>query len=419
MRVGRRELHVPFESPLPPRLRWLPTALAVVVVGVPVAVAVRLGAPPVQHLVTALVSAGLAAALLLRIRMPRAAALCAIAVATATVPFVGVGVVTPGPLVAGILAVMITVFRVGSRLGRNPALVIAAIAVAAIGLALLIVQPPQSRGVESLITLLALVGVATMGGIARNRGHAYIEAITERARRAEETRESEAERRVAEERLAIARDLHDVMAHQIAVINLSAAAASQALRDRPDDAERSLATVREAARSVLGEIGELLTVLRSADAPTGAPLAPGPGLARLPELVEDFRNSGLQVERRTFGDVVELDSLRDIVAYRLVQEALTNAHKHGADGSALLQFDYAPDHVEVTVTNVTRAETDDRVVIAGGHGLVGARERVAAVGGRLETSFGPGPVHRFVAHLPVTSPASASSDETDKNEDPA
>lgn len=401
MGSARGTLHVPFESPLPPRLRWLPTAMALVVVGVPVAVAVRLGSPPVQNVMTALVALALAAALLLRIRLPRAAAVGAIAVTTATVPLVGLGIVAPGPLVAGILAVMITVFHVGSRLGRNPALIIAAMAVAAIGLAVLIAQPPQSRGVESLITLLALVGAATMAGIARNRGHAYIEAITERARRAEETRESEAERRVAEERLAIARDLHDVMAHQIAVINLSAAAASQALRDRPDDAERSLATVREAARTVLGEIGELLTVLRSADVPSGAPLAPGPGLARLPELVEEFRHSGLQVERRTLGEVVELDSLRDIVAYRLVQEALTNAHKHGGDGSALLQLDYAPDHVDVTVTNVTRAENDDRVVVAGGHGLVGARERVAAVGGRLETSFGPGPVHRFVAHLPI------------------
>jgi signal transduction histidine kinase len=130
-------------------------------------------------------------------------------------------------------------------------------------------------------------------------------------------------------------------------------------------------------------------------------MAPGPGLARLPELIEEFRHSGLNVERRTLGDAIELDSLRDIVAYRLVQEALTNAHKHGGDGSALLQLDYAPDHVDVTVTNVIRAENDDRVVIAGGHGLVGARERVAAVGGRLETSFGPGPVHRFVAHLPL------------------
>jgi signal transduction histidine kinase len=419
MRPGRRELHVPFESPLPPRLRWLPTALALVVVGVPVAVAVRLGSPPVQNIVTALVTVALAAALLLRVRTPRVGALCAIAVTTATVPLVGLGILAPGPMVAGILAVMITVFRVGSRLGRNPAVIIAAIAVASIGLALLIVQPPQSRGAESLITLLALVGLATMAGIARNRGHAYIEAITERARRAEETRESEAERRVTQERLAIARDLHDVMAHQIAVINLSAAAASQALRDRPDDAERSLATVREAARSVLGEIGELLTVLRSADTPTGAPLAPGPGLARLPELVEEFGNSGLQVERRTLGDVIELDSLRDIVAYRLVQEALTNAHKHGGDGSALLQLDYAPDQVEVTVTNVTRAENDERVVIDSGHGLVGARERVAAVGGSLETSFGPGPVHRFVARLPIAAPAGVGSDKTGKNEDPA
>jgi hypothetical protein len=117
MRLGRRELHVPFESPLPPRLRWLPTALALVVVGVPVAVAVRLGSPPVQNIVTALVTVALAAALLLRVRTPRVGALCAIAVTTATVPLVGLGILAPGPMVAGILA---ATRRSPSRPSRSP-----------------------------------------------------------------------------------------------------------------------------------------------------------------------------------------------------------------------------------------------------------------------------------------------------------
>lgn len=405
MRPGSRAFPVPFESPLPARLRWIPSALAIVVVCIPVVVASQRGAMTggtSASIVTAsvLVALVLVATLLLRIRFPRCTAAVAIATTCVVVLLSHLHVVGPGPVVAAVLCVMITVFGVGSRQGRTPALTLAGIGVAAIGLTILCAPPAGSRGVESLITLVALVGLAATGGIAQYNGRAFIQAITERARRAEETRESEAERRVAEERLAIARDLHDVMAHQIAVINLHAASASQALRTRPDDAERSLTTVREAARTVLGEIGSLLTVLRSADGDHAGSLAPTPGLAHLPQLLDEFSRAGLTVELRTVGTAVELDSLRDIVSHRVLQEGLTNAHKHGGDGSALVQLDYGPDRLEITVTNVTRPRRDDRIVVAVGHGLVGVRERVSSVGGVLETSFGPGPVHRFVVTIP-------------------
>jgi signal transduction histidine kinase len=402
---SRHPIPVPFESPLPARLRWIPSVLAVVVVCIPVLVASRreaeTGVDAATLAVSALIAAVLVTVLVVRTRFARIAASSAIAVAATVVLLSAVDVVAPGPVVASILTVMITVFGVGSRQGRTPALIVGAAAVVAIGSVLLIAPPPESRGIESLILLTALVAFAAAGGVARYNGRAFIQSITERARRAEETRESEAERRVAEERLAIARDLHDVMAHQIAVINLHAASASQALRTRPDDAERSLATVRQAARTVLGEIGALLTVLRSSTGDQASELAPTPGLSRLPELIDEFARAGLVVEQRTLGEPIELGSVREIVAYRVVQEGLTNAHKHGADGTALLQFDYDRAGLEITVTNVTRTQRDDRIVVSVGHGLIGARERVASVGGRLETSFGPGPVHRFVATLPL------------------
>ncbi|CAD6001039.1 sensor histidine kinase [Agreia sp. COWG] len=405
----RRQAPVPFESPLPPALRWLPTGIAVLIVSIPAFVTFQHGAALASNVLTILIAVVLVVALLLRQRLPRSMSAVVSGVVCVVVVLTALDVLGPGPLVSGVLCVMVTLFGVGTRLGRDAALLMLAIAVVSIGSVLLIAHPSESRGLESLVMLVALVGLAASAGIAQHNGRAYIASITERARRAEETRESEAERRVAEERLAIARDLHDVMAHQIAVINLHAASASQALRQRPDDAERSLATVREAARTVLGEIAGLLSVLRSGDAHAvegsnsrSPSLSPAPGLAHLPGLVADFERAGLRVEQRTTGTPVELDSPRDIAAYRLVQEALTNAHKHGADGSALLQFDFgSDDEVTVSVTNVTRAESDDRIVVAGGHGLVGARERVGAVGGHLETSFGPGPVHRFVAHLPA------------------
>ena len=405
MRSGSRAFPVPFESPLPPRLRWIPSALAIIVVCIPVVVASHSATPlagsTTQVLVTSAVLAiVLVAALVLRTRYPRSTAAVAIAAACAAVLLSSLELIGPGPVVASILTVMITLFGVGSRQGRTPALIMAGAAFVAIGSVLLLAPPPESRGIESLVLLVALVGLAATGGVAQYNGRAFIQAITERARRAEETRESEAERRVAEERLAIARDLHDVMAHQIAVINLHAASASQALRTRPDDAERSLTTVREAARTVLGEIGSLLTVLRSADSTHSATLAPTPGLAHLPQLIDEFSKAGLAVEQRTVGTPVELDSLRDIVAHRVLQEGLTNAHKHGGDGTALVQLDYGTDGLGITVTNVTKPRRDDRIVVESGHGLVGVRERVSSVGGSLETSFGPGPVHRFVVHLP-------------------
>lgn len=409
MRSGSRAFPVPFESPLPVRLRWIPSALAIIVVCVPVVVASRsraaAGGTTTEVLALSVVVAlVLVAALVLRTRYPRSTAAVAIAAACAAVLLSSLALIGPGPVVASIITLMITVFGVGSRQGRTPALIVAGAAVVATGSVLLLAPPPESRGVESLILLVALVGLAATGGVAQYNGRAFIQAITERARRAEETRESEAERRVTEERLAIARDLHDVMAHQIAVINLHAASASKALRTRPDDAERSLTTVREAARTVLGEIGSLLTVLRSADSGSSAVLAPTPGLSELPRLFDEFSKAGLAVEQRTVGTPVELDSLRDIVAHRVLQEGLTNAHKHGGDGTALVQLDYGDDGLGITVTNVTRPRSDDRTVVESGHGLAGVRERLSSVGGTLETSFGPGPVHRFVAHLPFDAP---------------
>ena len=259
-----------------------------------------------------------------------------------------------------------------------------------------------------MLQLAAFVGFATAAGDA-NRSHAaYIHGITERARRAEETKEAEALRRVAEERLRIARDLHDLLAHQIAVINLHSSVASQALPERPADAEKSLATIREAARTVLGEIGSLLSVLRATDAGgTGLSTAPVSGLADLETLLIDFERSGLIVEHRVAGAARPLPGAVDMVAYRVVQEALTNAHKHGADHSALLHLDYQPDGIEVTVTNTVTAQprpgsaAAETAAAAAGHGLLGARERVGSVGGRLTAARGPGPVFRFTAWLPT------------------
>ena len=321
------------------------------------------------------------------------------------------GLAIDGPVISYLIAVLIGVFAVARWQSRRTSLLFSGATVLLLAAATLAFLDSSWHDARAMLQLAAFVGFATAAGDANRSHSAYIRGITERARRAEETKESEALRRVAEERLRIARDLHDLLAHQIAVINLHSSVASQALPDRPDDAQKSLATIREAARSVLGEIGSLLTVLRATDAgATGLSTAPVAGLADLEALLIDFERSGLQVDHRLAGTPRALPGAVDMVAYRVVQEALTNAHKHGADHSALLHLDYQPAGVEITVTNTVAAlprpgsgaAGTAAVTAAGdGHGLLGARERVGSVAGRLSAARGPGPVFRFTAWLPT------------------
>jgi signal transduction histidine kinase len=376
--------------------RWLPQAAALGFVAVtglvpnPVSATAFSGVPAAVIFVAAL------AAVALRIRYPRAAVVATVALAVGAM---AVG----GPIVAHAGAALIAVFTVARLTDRRTTLIVAAVAAVTMSVAILLLMESPWQDVRVVLQTTTFVAAAAAIGDATRSRRAFIVAITERARRAEETKEAEASRRVAEERLRIARDLHDVLAHQIAVINLHSSVASQALRERPDDAEKSLAAVRQAAREVLGEIGSLLNVLRAGDAPdggaSGAPgSAPVPGLSELHTLLDSFERGGLRVELREHGTTRELPGDVDIVAYRVVQEALTNAHKHGADRTALLDINHRTDAVEITVTNTVAGAP----ATAGGYGLIGARERVTSVGGTLHTATGPGPVHRFEVVLPVT-----------------
>lgn len=156
---------------------------------------------------------------------------------------------------------------------------------------------------------------------------AFVHAIKERALRAERTREEEARRRVAEERLRIARDLHDVVAHHIALVNVQAGVAAHVMDKRPDQAKEALAHVREASRSALNELRATVGLLRQSGDPE-APTEPAPGLARLDELADTFRNAGLPVEVARSDSGTVLPAAADLAAYRVIQEALTNVRKH-------------------------------------------------------------------------------------------
>lgn len=250
------------------------------------------------------------------------------------------------------------------------------------------------------IGIFAWTGMAAAAGDAVRSRRAFVDAIRERAERAERTREEEARRRVAEERLRIARDLHDVVAHHIALVNVQAGVAAHVMDKRPDQAKEALAHVREASRSALNELRATVGLLRQSGDPE-APTEPAPGLAVLDELVDTFRNAGLPVEVARSDDG-RLPAAVDLAAYRVIQEALTNVRKHaGAGAKAEVSVVRVGSCVEVTVLDNGTGGDAGRPEDGGGHGLMGMRERATALGGSCSAGPRYGGGFRVQAILPV------------------
>ena len=275
-------------------------------------------------------------------------------------------------------------------------------AATAAGLVIVVTVPvtlvAMERTVIDPLPVLVAVAVgfaAALGDGIRNR-RAYLAELQQRALIAEATRESEAARRVSEERLRIARDLHDVVAHQISVISLNAGVASSALATRPAAAQEALHTIRTASRQVLGDIGDLLAVLRTGEEGAGAPQ---PGLAQLGDLIDGFRRAGLDITLRSEGEAPALSPSTDVVAYRVLQEGLTNALKHAAARRAHILITGAADRLTLLVTNPV-GERAPSGAPTGGHGLQGVRERVSAVRGTVRIGA-EGGVFRLEAVLPA------------------
>ncbi|MET7647885.1 histidine kinase [Streptomyces sp. NPDC005426] len=251
--------------------------------------------------------------------------------------------------------------------------------------------------------IFAWTGMAGAAGDAVRSRRAFVGAIRERAERAERTREEEARRRVAEERLRIARDLHDVVAHHIALVNVQAGVAAHVMDKRPDQAKEALAHVREASRSALNELRATVGLLRQSGDPT-APTEPAPGLAVLDALLETVRRAGLPVEVACAAEGPPLPAAVDLAAYRVIQEALTNVRKHAGPGAkAEVSVVRVGATAEVMVLDNGRG-TADRAggdLAGGGHGLLGMRERVTALGGTLTAGPRYGGGFRVHAILPL------------------
>ncbi|MBO0915511.1 sensor histidine kinase [Streptomyces laculatispora] len=303
----------------------------------------------------------------------------------------------PAPVV---MSVVIALYTIAARTDRPTTWRVGLLTMAALTAAAMSFGSAPWYSQENF-GVFAWTGMASAAGDAVRSRRAFVDAIRERAERAERTREEEARRRVAEERLRIARDLHDVVAHHIALVNVQAGVAAHVMDKRPDQAKQALAHVREASRSALNELRATVGLLRQSGDPE-APTEPAPGLAVLDALVETVRRAGLSVEVAcAAGDGPPLPAAVDLAAYRVIQEALTNVRKHAGPGAkAEVSVVRVGATAEVMVLDNGRGNPDGGGE-GGGHGLLGMRERVTALGGTLAAGPRYGGGFRVHAILPV------------------
>ncbi|GIH80945.1 sensor histidine kinase [Planobispora longispora] len=278
------------------------------------------------------------------------------------------------PLPYGALVAVYTVAAFSARrerlLGGAAGAVLLAMSLAVPG------ESPDSFGYVGM----AFVAACALGTGARAR-RAEIAALEERTRRLEEERTAIA----AQERMRIARDMHDVLTHSVGVMVVQADAGSLAVRADPDRAEAALEAIARTGREAVGQLRRVLGALRSGD---GAGLAPPPGLGEVERLVGQVRETGLEVAVEVLGEAGPVPADVGMAAYRLVQESLTNTLRHAGATAVRVRLSWSPDALRIEVTDDGRGPAPGGN--AAGHGLIGMRERVEACGGTLRTGPGRG-----------------------------
>jgi signal transduction histidine kinase len=299
---------------------------------------------------------------------------------------------------AALLAPAVAVYTVATRTTARRALVATAAALAALLVATATSNPfPVGlAGVLPLLEVLAVLFAAScVGGIAVSNRRAYVASIQARA-------DEDARRRVDEERLRIARELHDVVAHTMSTINVQANAAAAVLADRPDTAAQALQTIRTASRDGLRELRAILNVLRQAD--EADLTAPTPGLSQVEALLTSAAQAGLPTSLRITGEPAALPPAIDVAAYRIIQESLTNAIRHAGPATATVSLTYSDADLLIEVTDTGRGDPAAGGAASGGstgHGLIGMRERAAAAGGVLRAGSGSMGGYVVTARLPM------------------
>jgi signal transduction histidine kinase len=249
-------------------------------------------------------------------------------------------------------------------------------------------------GYEFATSVVLMAAVVVLGDGVRTRRRLR-EELRFRAERAEIERQQEAARQVELERLHIARDLHDVIAHTVAVISVQSAVAGEALDDDLPAARAALARIREASGDTMRELRASVGLLRGADGETTVPTS---GLGRLDHLADSIRASGLPVTVRVEGAETPLPATVDTTAYRIIQESLTNVLRHAEAEHAEVLVRYGKNELDIEITDNGAGHTDGT---SGGHGLAGMRERATLLGGTVIAGGQPNGGFRVAATLPL------------------
>jgi signal transduction histidine kinase len=340
---------------------------------------------------------------------------------------------------AALIAPAAAVYALATKVSVRRALAVSAVTLAALLAATSTSNPFGTATGGTVVVLPVLFAAVCLGGIAVSNRRAFVASIQARA-------DDEARLRIDEERLRIARELHDVVAHTMATINVQASAAAMVLTERPDAAAESLQAIRAASKNGLRELRAILNVLRQAD--DAEPTAPAPGLAQVEALIAGANQAGLPTTLTATGEPAVLPAGVDLAAYRIIQESLTNAIRHAGPATATVSLTYRSSTLLIEVADTGRGvpPVSAKDVSNGhgsghsgsghsasghsgswqsgswqpgsGHGLVGMRERAAAPGGTLEAGPAPGAGFMVTATLPfgrpeevaqadVTSPAAA------------
>jgi len=258
------------------------------------------------------------------------------------------------------------------------------------------------NGADFLNLAVMVILIWTVSELMRSR-RAQAEELAMRNRELDDARHDLAHQAVADERVRIARELHDVVAHSMSVIAVQSGMGRHVIATQPEEAARALAAIEETSRSALNEMRRILSVLRSEDEPTGS-LSPAPTLLDLDHLARQLDDAGLPVTIDIVGDRTDVPAGVDLSAYRIVQEALTNVMKHAGEASAEVHIEYGTDAVVLDIVDDGRGAASslhEERTPGSANGLVGMRERVAVYGGEITAGPRRGGGFRVHARLPL------------------
>ncbi len=300
----------------------------------------------------------------------------------------------------GAACVLVALYTVAARADRRSSLQALGVTAAAI-VVVLAVNWSELTVIDVLANYVVFLTAWILGDNVRTR-RKYVAELEDKAKRLEAEREAQARRAAADERARIARELHDVVAHSVSVMTVQAGAARRLLdlSSAEPEVREAMASIESTGRDALTELRRVVGMLRQEGEAAGT--GPQPGVADLPALVARAQEAGLTVELRIEGEPRPLPSGVDLSAYRIAQEALTNAFKHAGPARAVVRVCYGDDALEVQVHDDGRGAAADTPPPGGGNGLVGMRERVALFGGDLLAGPRTGGGYEVKARLPVS-----------------